>query len=117
VPELGSVVGLTGGDYRFLCSYLSLAYLGGGRFCVYRPVKVLGSSLNFNSFLVLEPRRRLPDGEELEIAKRGVPSYHGIWPDQGRYKDIYFIQKIDSLLHTLRWVSLLENRPQGNPKR
>ncbi|RLN33008.1 hypothetical protein C2845_PM03G15830 [Panicum miliaceum] len=129
VPELGSVVGLTGEDDRFLCSYklnddgkergvpltwqhtwseavpypwecceapwremVSLAYLGEGRFCVYRPVKVLGTAHNFNSFLVLELRRRPPDGKELEIAKRGVFYYHGMWPDQGLYQDIYFIQ-------------------------
>ncbi|CAN6200244.1 unnamed protein product [Urochloa humidicola] len=126
-PELGSVVGLTGGDDKFLCSYnlsdkgvplawqhtwseavpwecsrheyavmrdkkASLAYLGDGRFCVYRPVKkVPGSVFNFNTYLVLELRRRFPDGSELEIAKRSAVCCHGCLPE-GLFQDTYFIQ-------------------------
>nr|CAB3458928.1 unnamed protein product [Digitaria exilis] len=135
-PELGSVVGLTAGDDRFLCSYkvdeadmkkwtwetrsgvpmtwqhtwreavpwecfdlgyapwkdkASLAYLGDGTFCVYRPVKMLDRDLNFNSYMVLQLRRRLPDGNELEIARRGAIHIKGIWPE-GHHQDTYFIQ-------------------------
>jgi hypothetical protein len=130
VPELGSVVGLTAGDDKFLCSYkfnddgetgvgvpltwqhtwseavpwectdhgyalmkekVSLAYLGGCRFCVYRPVKVLGTFFDFNTYLVLDLRRRSPDGKELETARRGKVSYHGMLP-KPLFHGTYFIQ-------------------------
>ncbi|XP_025801802.1 uncharacterized protein LOC112881356 [Panicum hallii] len=136
VPELGSVVGLTGGDDRFLCSYklndgrekgvpltwqhtwseavpweccdhgeapwremVSLAYLGEGRFCIYRPIKVLGSALNFNSFLVLELRRR-PDGKELEIAKRGMATTMACGRTKGFTKTLLY-----SAVYCTRWLS------------
>jgi hypothetical protein len=129
VPELGSVVGLTAGDDKFLCSYkfndgetekgvpltwqhtwseavpwecsdrgyslikekASLAYLGGCRFCVYRPVKVLGTFFDFNTYLVLDLRRRSPDGKELEIARRGKVNYRGMLP-KGLFHSTFFIQ-------------------------
>jgi hypothetical protein len=43
------------------------------------------------SFLVLELRRRLPDGKELELAKRGQVNYQGVF-DEGYTRDLYFIQ-------------------------
>ncbi|CAN6292431.1 unnamed protein product [Urochloa humidicola] len=71
-----------------------LVYLGKGRFCVSKPVDVVGEhgrvTSQSNTFLVLELRRRAADGE-LELAKRGTLTYQGEWV-KGHCLDRYFIQ-------------------------
>ncbi|RLN38761.1 hypothetical protein C2845_PM01G28820 [Panicum miliaceum] len=72
---------------------VSLAYLGKRRFCIFRPVSRVGDqgrvTCNYNSFLVLELRRRPADGD-LELAKRGTLVYHGEWRP-GNCLGCYFI--------------------------
>lgn len=68
---------------------VDLAYLGNGRFCVCRPVKLLGSDgTNMNSFLVLE-LRRLRDGE-LQLLKRGTLCLQSLW-SQETCQGLYFL--------------------------
>ncbi|KAK3153174.1 hypothetical protein QOZ80_2BG0168780 [Eleusine coracana subsp. coracana] len=79
---------------------VSLAYLGNGRFCVCRGIKVRMERGDWrrptwymaSSLLVMEVARLRggPFDGELDVVNSGGATYHGMWPD-GQCRDLYLI--------------------------